>query len=319
MLYLAYGSNLSHAQMALRCPAARPVGPALLHGWRLRFRHVANAEAEAGTVLPGALWRLTPACEATLDAFEGVAGGYYRRETVVAQTREGRAAALVYVMDGRASEPVAPPLPHYRETIERGYADFGLDAHLPVLRAALAEAQAARPAMPPTRSEGGARTSATHPLRIDRLAVGPGLLGLALCPGQRRADARGGPWARDLAADLDVVRRWHASAVVTLLTDEELDALGVPELAAAVRERGMDWHHLPTAPGGAMAHGTEVEAVVAKTLARGGRVLVHGRSGLDRTGRFAARILARTGVPPDEAARMVRAVRPGALRDPRKA
>ena len=41
-LYLAYGSNLNKRQMASRCPTARPVGSAMIYGWELCFRGVAD-------------------------------------------------------------------------------------------------------------------------------------------------------------------------------------------------------------------------------------------------------------------------------------
>lgn len=40
--YIAYGSNLSVAQMAHRCPDARIAGQAVLTGWELLFRGCAT-------------------------------------------------------------------------------------------------------------------------------------------------------------------------------------------------------------------------------------------------------------------------------------
>lgn len=37
-LYFAYGSNINLEQMAVRCPAALMVGPAVLDGYELLFR-----------------------------------------------------------------------------------------------------------------------------------------------------------------------------------------------------------------------------------------------------------------------------------------
>ena len=37
-LYFAYGSNINLNQMAVRCPAAQVVGPAVLDGYELLFR-----------------------------------------------------------------------------------------------------------------------------------------------------------------------------------------------------------------------------------------------------------------------------------------
>ena len=37
-LYVAYGSNLNIAQMALRCPTAHIYGTGLLNNWELIYR-----------------------------------------------------------------------------------------------------------------------------------------------------------------------------------------------------------------------------------------------------------------------------------------
>ena len=58
-----------------------------------------------------------------------------------------------------------------------------------------------------------------------------------------------GAWARDLDLDLDLIQRWGATAVVSLITDQEIDYLGVRNLSGAVRDRYMEWWHLPIEDG----------------------------------------------------------------------
>ena len=76
-LYFAYGSNINLEQMAVRCPAAQVVGPAVLDGYELLFRGnrrgtgVATIEPLAGSQVHGLLWMLTPECERSLDVYEG--------------------------------------------------------------------------------------------------------------------------------------------------------------------------------------------------------------------------------------------------------
>ncbi len=102
------------------------------------------------------------------------------------------------------------------------------------------------------------RTSATHPLEIAAVRCGPGMgrIGITLCPGkQQRGPSAGGAagaWARDLAADLDVIAEWGAVAVVTLLEQAEMKRLGVENLGVAVRSRGMGWWHVPIKDGGVL-------------------------------------------------------------------
>ncbi|MBB4286048.1 gamma-glutamylcyclotransferase family protein [Roseospira goensis] len=140
MLYLAYGSNLSRSRMAERCPRATPLDPVILPDWRLCFERVATIQPAPGGTVPAALYRLTPACERTLDAVEGVAEGRYRRAHLTVADAKGRSrAVLTYIkVDARRG----PPTEAYYAHIARGYADWGHDPA--VLAAALADPGAER-------------------------------------------------------------------------------------------------------------------------------------------------------------------------------
>jgi protein-tyrosine phosphatase len=190
-----------------------------------------------------------------------------------------------------------------------------MNQQLPLAQAAAASAQRAAPTAATV-----ARTSLSHPLRIDEVPAGPGdgRIGICLCPGKRAGSQTGPPWLRDLQLDLDALRHWRADAVLTLIEDHEFTTLGVPELGAQVRSRGMEWHHLPVvdlqAPDSRLEAGwlTSGPRLLAR-LRRGGRVVVHCRGGLGRAGTLAARMLVELGVPPRDAIERVRAARPGAL------
>lgn len=123
MLYFAYGSNLNVAAMARRCPAAVSLGKINLQDSRLVFRGVADCIYEPGAECPGGVWRITSECEAALDRYEGVAGGFYRKEYITVEGYEGEDRMLVYVMN---STGIMPPAVGYYETIRQGYKDFGL-------------------------------------------------------------------------------------------------------------------------------------------------------------------------------------------------
>lgn len=88
----------------------------------------------------------------------------------------------------------------------------------------------------------GARTSQTHPLEIAEVRASPshGRIGITFCPGKHDSVAYTGAWARELAADLDVIVAWGARLVLTLVEPAELAALKVPTLGAEVRARGLD-------------------------------------------------------------------------------
>ena len=76
------------------------------------------------------------------------------------------------------------------------------------------------------------RTSKTHPLRIDAVDAGArrGLIGITFAPGKHDRFAFGGPWARDLAQDLDAIEKWKSRAVVTLIEPREMSDLCIANL-----------------------------------------------------------------------------------------
>lgn len=164
------------------------------------------------------------------------------------------------------------------------------------------------------------RTSQTHPLQIAAIRAHPGAgrIGITFCPGKRDAMASTGAWARDLATDLDAITAWGAKLVLTLVEPEELRALAVPELGREVRQRGIDWRHLPIAdysvPSAVFeaqwkTHGRDIRQV----LRQGGDVVVHCKGGLGRAGMIAARLLVELGMPANDAISAVRAARKGAI------
>ncbi len=119
----AYGSNLCAAQMAPRCPEALEDGAVELAGWRLIIngRSVATLVPEPGARVFGLIWRLTPACEASLDRHESVAKGVYRK----AELEAGGAPALVYLA---ADTDHGAPREVYLERILRAAEARGLNA-----------------------------------------------------------------------------------------------------------------------------------------------------------------------------------------------
>lgn len=172
------------------------------------------------------------------------------------------------------------------------------------------------PHAPPIR----ARTSQTHPLQIAEVRAGPsyGRVGITFCPGKHDTVASTGAWARDLAADVDAIAAWGAKLVLTLLEPAELQVLKVPTLGHEIQLRGMDWRHLPIAdfsvPNARFEEQWQTHGRDIRTLLRDGSdVLVHCKGGLGRAGMIAARLLAELGTPPDDAIRMVRAARRGAI------
>jgi hypothetical protein len=167
------------------------------------------------------------------------------------------------------------------------------------------------------------RTSHTHPLQIAEVRASPshGWIGITFCPGKHDRFAHTGAWERDLGIDLDAIAAWGAKLVLTLVEPAELAELKVPQLGHEIRQRDIDWRHLPIADYSVptetfeqqwITHGREIRAM----LRNGDNVLVHCKGGLGRAGMIAARLLVEMGMEPTEAIRAVRRVRKGAIETP---
>lgn len=164
------------------------------------------------------------------------------------------------------------------------------------------------------------RTSQTHPIVIAEIKPHPnyGKIGITLCPGKVQSNSLSGPWSRSLNLDLDAIERWAASTVVSLIEDHELKALKVERIGQEVRNRHMQWLHLPIADGSAPDANfeqtwREVGQGLRDRLRCGANVLIHCKGGLGRAGTISARLLVELGWLPDDAIAAVRKVRPGAI------
>jgi len=128
-LYFAYGSNINLGQMAFRCPEATPVCPVVLDNYRLVFRGgsgVATILPTVGEKVYGLLWKLTPACEKSLDQYEGYPR-LYIKEQVTVRGKDGKQyPVMAYVMAKEFSRDPAEPSQHYFSGIAQGYRQNGL-------------------------------------------------------------------------------------------------------------------------------------------------------------------------------------------------
>jgi len=165
--------------------------------------------------------------------------------------------------------------------------------------------------------------SIVSPLIIDAVPVPGtgGLIGMTICPGKDEYAGMGfpaGPWKRDLDLDLQVIRDWQAQALVTLIEEFEFELLSVPELPERARAFGLRWFHLPIVDVWVPDQMFEEEweragEELRQILREDGRIVLHCRGGLGRTGMIAARLLMEFGMDPRVAIRRVRAARVGAI------
>ena len=109
-LYAAYGSNMDPAQMRQRCPSSPFSGTGWIPGWRLTFgAEDVGWEGALATLVPDegaggsgvfvALYDLTAADEAALDAWEGADHGLYRKVRLRVHTLAGDVVAYAYALD----------------------------------------------------------------------------------------------------------------------------------------------------------------------------------------------------------------------------
>ena len=133
-LYFAYGSNLSHAQMAWRCRDAVPVGAARLDGWEFRigargYATVSPCPSRADAHVWGGLWSVSAADLRSLDRYEGVSGGLYRRESILVRAEtdpRGGAELLECLIYIENHDDVGTPSDDYLSGILIGASEFGL-------------------------------------------------------------------------------------------------------------------------------------------------------------------------------------------------
>lgn len=166
------------------------------------------------------------------------------------------------------------------------------------------------------------KTSQDYPLRIDAVPAGQngGLIGMTFCPGKKQAVALDGPWDRDLDTDIQALKAFDCTALVTLMEAWELEDVEVPAplLENKLEQAGIEWYLLPIRDSGVPDVRFESKWAYAglclrKHLRAGCHIVVHCKGGLGRTGVIAARLLIEFGVSPDEAINAVRQARPGTI------
>lgn len=140
------------------------------------------------------------------------------------------------------------------------------------------------------------------------LPVLRGILAISPLPGA------GGDYVGDLAH----LKDWHPSMVIALTTTAELTAVGAEKLGGDIVSLGTRWVHVsvqdydvPDLAGNALWH--EAAPMALSALRGGGRVLLHCRSGCDRSGMAALRLMISAGETSEAALARLRRVRPCAI------
>ena len=119
MNYFAYGSNMDVRQMAVRCPDAVVIERACLrgHNFLINTHGVATVIPAEEASVHGILWNISARDEASLDRYEGVATGFYRKSAMPVQTEGGgQADALIYIAED--DQPGQPRIGYMEQVVE---------------------------------------------------------------------------------------------------------------------------------------------------------------------------------------------------------
>lgn len=146
-------------------------------------------------------------------------------------------------------------------------------------------------------------------------------IGMSICPGKIDALAFSGPCHRDLNEDLQIIKKWGAKRIISLLEKSELEYLQVPNLGEEAQKLGMQWHLWEVIDGSALRERKQAStdpwrkdcALFIREIEDGNKIFIHCRGGLGRTGTLAARLLIEMGLSPRKAIRETREARPGAI------
>jgi gamma-glutamylcyclotransferase (GGCT)/AIG2-like uncharacterized protein YtfP len=121
-LYAAYGVNCDPHRMAMRAPHSPAAGTGWLEGWRLTFGGedlgwdgaLVTVVEDPGSRVFVVLYDVPSHDEESLDAWEGVALGLWRKIRVRVTTLDGETLAWLYVLDGYEG---GLPSAHYLGTV----------------------------------------------------------------------------------------------------------------------------------------------------------------------------------------------------------
>ncbi len=143
--YIAYGSNLSEEQMAVRCPDAKIAGMAALKDWKLTFKLHADIVPCNERVVPALVWEISEKDERNLDIYEGFPKYYIKKDVQVRMTdlngdHPEMITAMVYIM-AKGHDKLELPMKGYYDVLVKGYEHFGFNKYQ--LELALKEAKEA--------------------------------------------------------------------------------------------------------------------------------------------------------------------------------
>jgi len=136
-------------------------------------------------------------------------------------------------------------------------------------------------------------------------------IGMSMCPGRNRKN-----WNRKIEDDISVIQRNGIQVVVTLVTDAELQEMGIPDLHQKLNSCDIETVHFPISDKWIPSSMDDLIALVQLILVRikrGKCILVHCNGGKGRTGLVVTATLVALGMDPDKAVEFIRKSRDGMI------
>jgi gamma-glutamylcyclotransferase (GGCT)/AIG2-like uncharacterized protein YtfP len=99
--YFAYGSNMNTQQMHERCPNSRPIGPAVLRGYKVVERKYADIDKSPDSTVNGLVWEIAESDLKVLDRYEGYPKCYIRYQVAIELQDSTILNCFVYEMTPR--------------------------------------------------------------------------------------------------------------------------------------------------------------------------------------------------------------------------
>jgi hypothetical protein len=161
------------------------------------------------------------------------------------------------------------------------------------------------------------------PLQTVRPPGTQGAIGMVPCPGRRDEEAQSADWRADFETDLARIAAWQPQLVIALLAPSEFVRPALPEFQARVTELGLPWEYAPVGNYGVpdtvfMQQWVQLGERARAILQQNGRIILHCRYGLGRTGLVAAMLLIELGSSATESIDLVRAARPHTIQNGRQ-
>jgi len=149
----------------------------------------------------------------------------------------------------------------------------------------------------------------THPLFPISIENSTAQIILTPCPGTKDAD---------LHNSLQQIKASGTAALLTFMTQSELDKNQLTDIGEVVQSEGLLWFHLPIvddqAPGRAFLDAWEKAGpIVHDLISRGKTIAVHCKGGSGRTGLISAQILLERGEELAPLMARIQVVRPNAF------